>query len=73
MSLILLYEKTLKQLLVDKKIHGKEALEVKVFIIITLIKKEILKSTSFKVEDVFGDVISKDTFSHGQITKRNNF
>ena len=32
-----------------------------------------MKSTSFKVEDVFGDVISKDKFSQEQITKPNNF
>ena len=29
--------------------------------------------TSFKVEDVFGDVISKDKFSQEQISKLNNF
>ena len=29
--------------------------------------------TQFKVEDVFGDVISKDNFSQEQITKLNNF
>ena len=28
-----------------------------------------MKNTSFKVEDVFGDVISKDNFSQEQITK----
>ena len=32
-----------------------------------------MKNTSFKVEDVFGDVISKDNFSQEQITKLNNF
>ena len=32
-----------------------------------------MKSTSFKVEDVFGDVISKDNFSQEQLTKPNNF
>ena len=32
-----------------------------------------MKNTSFKVEDVFGDVISKDKFSQEQITKLNNF
>ena len=36
-------------------------------------RSEIMKNTSFKVEDVFGDVISKDNFSHEQITKLNNF
>ena len=30
-------------------------------------------STKFKVEDKFGDVISKDSLSPEQITKLNNF
>ena len=32
-----------------------------------------MKNTQFKVEDVFVDVISKDNFSHEQITKVNSF
>ena len=32
-----------------------------------------MKNTIFKLEDVFGDVISKDNFSQEQITKLNNF
>ena len=32
-----------------------------------------MKNTQFKVEDVFGDVISKDNFSQEQITKPNIF
>ena len=32
-----------------------------------------MKNTSFKVEDVFGDIISKDNFSQEQITKLNKF
>ena len=32
-----------------------------------------MKKTSFKVEDVFGDVIGKDKFSQEQITKPNIF
>ena len=35
-------------------------------------KTEIMKNTSFRVEDVFGDVLSKDNFSQEQITKLNN-
>ena len=31
-----------------------------------------MKNTSFKVENVFGDVISKDDFSQEQTTKLNN-
>ena len=70
----LLYEKTLKQSMVDKKIDEKEALELKKICNHYIDKRsEIMKNTSFKVEDVFGDVISKDNFSHEQITKLNNF
>ena len=32
-----------------------------------------MKNTQFRVEDVFGDVISKDKFSREQITKLKNF
>ena len=32
-----------------------------------------MDSTNFKVEDIFGDVISKDSVSTEQITKLNNF
>ena len=70
----LLYEKTLKQSMVDKKIHEKEAQELKKIYNHYIDKRsEIIKNTSFKVEDVFGDVISKDNFSQEQITKLNNF
>ena len=70
----LLYEKTLKQSMVDKKIDEKEAQELKKIYNHYIDKRsEITKNTSFKVEDVFGDVISKDNFSQEQITKLNNF
>ena len=36
-------------------------------------RKEIMDSTKFKVEDFFGDVISKDSISREQITKLSNF
>ena len=32
-----------------------------------------MKNTLFEVEDVFGDVISTDTFSRKQIAESNNF
>ena len=70
----MLYEKTLKQSIVDKKIDEKEAQELKTIYEHHLEKrKEIMKNTQFKVEDVFGDVKSKDKFSQYQITKLNNF
>ena len=72
--IILLYEKTLKQSMVEKKIYGKEALKLKKISNHYLDKrKELMKNTQFKVEDVLGDFISKDKFSQEQITKLYNF
>ena len=70
----ILYEKTLNQSMIDKKIDEKEALELKKIYNHYLDKrKQIMDSTKFKVEDIFGDVISKDPISPEQITKLNNF
>ena len=70
----MLYEKTLKQPMIDKKIDEKEAQELKKIYNHYIDKRsEIMKNTSFKVEDVFGDVLSKDNFSQEQITKISNF
>ena len=70
----LLYEKTLKQSMVDKKIDEKESEQLKQIYNHYIDKKsEIMKNTQFKVENIFTDVISKDTISTEQITKLNNF
>ena len=70
----MLYEKTLKESMIDKKIDQKEADQLKQIYNHYIDKKEeIMKNTSFKVEDVFSDVIHKDTISTEQITKLNNF
>ena len=70
----LLYEKTLKQSMIHKKIDEKEAEQLKQICNHYIDKKsEIIKNTQFKVEDIFTDVISKDTISTEQITKLNNF
>ena len=70
----LLYEKTLKTSMVDKRIDQKEAEELKKIYNHYIDKrKEIMKKTQFRVEDVSGDVISKDNFSQEQITKLYNF
>ena len=72
--IIILYEKTLNQSMIDKKIDEKEALELKKIYNHYVDKRtEIMDSTKFKVEDIFGDVISKDSISSEQITKVNNF
>ena len=68
----LLYEKTLKESMIDKKINQKEADQLKQIYNHYVDKKsEIMKNTSFKVEDIFNDVINKDTISHEQIIKLN--
>ena len=60
--------------MVVKKIDEKEAEELKKIYNHYIDKRsEILKNTSFKVEVVLGDAISKDNFSQEQITKLNNF
>ena len=70
----ILYEKTLNQSMIDKKIDEKEAQELKKIYNHYVDKRtEIMDSTKFKVEDIFGEVISKDTISTEQITKLNNF
>ena len=64
----------MKSSTIDKKIDKKEAEELKKIYNHYLDKrKENMKNTQFKVEDVFGDVISKDNFSQEQITKPKNF
>ena len=70
----LLYEKTLKESMIDKENDQKEAEHLKQIYNHYLDKKsEIMKNTQFKVEDVFTDVISKVSISPEQITKLNNF
>ena len=65
----ILYEKTLNHSMIDKKIHEKEALELKKIYNHYIDKrKEIMDSTKFKVEDIFGDVVSKDSISPEQLT-----
>ena len=70
----LLYEKILKESMIDKVINQKEADELKQIYNHYVDKKsEIMKNTQFKVEDIFNDVINKDTISQEQIVKLNNF
>ena len=70
----ILYAKTLSQSMIVKKIDEKEALELKKKYNHYLDKrKQIMDSTKFKVEDIFGDVISKDSILPEQITNLNNF
>ena len=56
--------------MVDKKIDEKEAWELGKIYNHYFDKKK--KNTSFRVENVFGDVISKNSFIHEQKTKPKN-
>ena len=70
----ILYEKSLKETMIVKKIDQKEAEQLKRIYNHYIDKREeIMKSTKFKVEDVFTDGINKDSISPEQITKLNNF
>ena len=69
----ILYEKTLKQSMLDKKIDQKEAEQLKPIYNHYIDKrKEIMNSTKYKIEDKFSGVISKDSLPT-QITKLNLF
>ena len=60
--------------MIDKKIDEKEAQELKkIYNHYVDKRKEIMDSTRFKVEDIFGDVISKDSISPEQRIKINKF
>ena len=70
----LLYEKTLTKSMVDKKIDEKEGEELKQIYNHYLEKrKDIMKSTKFSVEEVFGKVNVSDTINPEQIQKLNTF
>ena len=60
--------------MIDKKIDEKEALELmKIYNHYVNKRIEIMNSTKFKVEDKFGDLISKDSVSPELITELNIF
>ena len=68
----LLYEKTLKESRIAKKIDQQEAEKLGMIYNHYVDKrKEIMKSTIFKVEDIFVDVISKHSISPDQKTELN--
>ena len=60
--------------MIDEKVDEKEAEELKkTYNHYDDKRKEIMTNFSFKVEDVFDDLISKDKISQEQLTKPNNF
>ena len=69
----MLYENTLKQSMIDKNIYQNESEEKKIYSHYLDKAKKIIKNTQFKVEDVFGDKISKDSISPEQTTNLKSF
>ena len=70
----ILYEKTINQSMVGKRTDEKEALEMKkIYNVYLDERKEIMNSTKIKVEDIFSDIISKDSILTEQKTQLNNF
>ena len=69
----LLYEKTLKESMIGKKNQIESDELKKIYNHYLDNREEIMNSTKFKVEDIFGDVIIKDCISPEQITKLNTF
>ena len=70
----LLFEKTMKESMIDKKVDGKQGEKLRLIFNHYINKQdEIKKSTQFKVEEVFGNVIPKDTFLPEQTTKLTYF
>ena len=60
--------------MIDKVINQKEADQLKqIYNHYVDKRKETMNSTKFRVEEIFDNVISKDTISTEQITKLNNF
>ena len=60
--------------MIDNIIDEKHALELnKIYNHFPDKGKFIIKSTQFKVEDIFGDIRNKDSISTEQITKLNKF
>ena len=60
--------------MIDRKIDEIEAQEVKKIYNHYIDKRKgIMNSTKFRLEDIFGHIISKDSFSPEQITKLNIF
>ena len=70
----LLFDKTLKESMIDKRIDEKEGGKlISTYDHYINKQDENRKWTQFKVEKVFGKIIQKDTNSPEQITKPNNF
>ena len=70
----LLYEKVLKESMIDKRIDEKEVEKLRSnYNLFINNQDEIKRSAQFRVEEDFRNIIPKCTFSPEQITKLNNF
>ena len=70
----ILYEKTLKESMIDEKTDENGSLDLKKIYNHYLDKrKEIMKNSHLKVEDRFGDVTNEDSILPKKSTKLNNF
>ena len=70
----LLSKKTLKEFMIDEKIDEKESGKLRSIYNHYINKQdEIKKSTQFKIEEVFGEIVPKDTISPEHIAKLNTF
>ena len=70
----ILYEKTLKEYMVDKNVDKREVLDMENFHNqYTDKRKKFSDTTKFEVEYIFSDVISQEFKSLEQVTKLNNF
>ena len=70
----LLYERILRQLMIGMKIDEKQAQELKKKYSFYLEKKIFnMKITQFRVEDVFGVLSTKGTFSEQKIIRLKKF
>ena len=75
-GITLLYEKTSKHYMIDRRIDEKEAQDLKKtptnhYSIILTSEVKTWKNTHFKVQDVFVDIIGKKNFIQDQILKLN--
>ena len=62
----------MKQMMVDKEIEEKKGLKSKkIYFLYLDEREEIMKNTQFKIEDVFNDVLDKESISPERITKLN--
>ena len=72
--ILVLLEKTLKNLMIGEKIDQKETDELKEIFNDYIDKRfDIMKNTQFRVEDTFVDIIGKNNINQEQLVRLSNF